>query len=166
MVPHSRNRGTRTNLSLHGSKKYARLFGTSCGGLLHVVCQVRDEKGRRRLHGAFTGGFSAGYYNTVGSKEGACFVTQISDTAQSYIGWTPSTFTSTRGERAKQKAARPEDYMDEEDLKELEESRAAGMQEKVNLLEGTPAESKRRGLVAIDPEEECVHSIPYCLLLP
>lgn len=25
---------------------------------------------RRRLHGAFTGGFSAGYYNTVGSKEG------------------------------------------------------------------------------------------------
>ncbi|ETW78731.1 hypothetical protein HETIRDRAFT_49626, partial [Heterobasidion irregulare TC 32-1] len=101
--------------------------------------EVRDEKGRRRLHGAFTGGFSAGYYNTVGSKE----------------GWTPSTFTSTRGERAKQKAARPEDYMDEEDLKELEESRAAGMQEKINLLEGTPAESKRRGLVAIDPEEEC-----------
>ena len=42
----------------------------------NVVCypsdglQVRDEQGRRRLHGAFTGGFSAGYYNTVGSKEG------------------------------------------------------------------------------------------------
>lgn len=32
--------------------------------------QVRDEKGRRRFHGAFTGGFSAGYFNTVGSKEG------------------------------------------------------------------------------------------------
>jgi hypothetical protein len=31
---------------------------------------VRDEKGRRRFHGAFTGGFSAGYYNSVGSKEG------------------------------------------------------------------------------------------------
>jgi G patch domain-containing protein 1 len=29
---------------------------------------VTDEQGRRRLHGAFTGGFSAGYYNTVGSK--------------------------------------------------------------------------------------------------
>lgn len=27
---------------------------------------VRDENGRRRLHGAFTGGFSAGYWNTVG----------------------------------------------------------------------------------------------------
>lgn len=32
--------------------------------------EVRDDKGRRRFHGAFTGGFSAGYYNTVGSKEG------------------------------------------------------------------------------------------------
>ena len=31
---------------------------------------VTDEQGRRRLHGAFTGGFSAGYGNTVGSKEG------------------------------------------------------------------------------------------------
>lgn len=31
---------------------------------------VTDEQGRRRFHGAFTGGFSAGYYNTVGSKEG------------------------------------------------------------------------------------------------
>ena len=29
---------------------------------------VTDEQGRRRFHGAFSGGFSAGYYNTVGSK--------------------------------------------------------------------------------------------------
>jgi hypothetical protein len=28
--------------------------------------EVRDEQGRRRFHGAFTGGFSAGFYNTVG----------------------------------------------------------------------------------------------------
>lgn len=34
---------------------------------------VKDEKGRyQRFHGAFTGGFSAGYFNTVGSKEGGC----------------------------------------------------------------------------------------------
>jgi hypothetical protein len=39
-----------------------------------------DEKGRRRFHGAFTGGFSAGYYNTVGSAE----------------GWKPATFVSSR----------------------------------------------------------------------
>ena len=30
--------------------------------------EVTDEQGRRRFHGAFTGGFSAGYFNTVGSK--------------------------------------------------------------------------------------------------
>jgi hypothetical protein len=32
--------------------------------------EVRDKEGRQRLHGAFQGGFSAGYFNTVGSKEG------------------------------------------------------------------------------------------------
>jgi G patch domain-containing protein 1 len=32
--------------------------------------EVTDEQGRKRFHGAFTGGFSAGYYNTVGSKVG------------------------------------------------------------------------------------------------
>ena len=37
-------------------------------------------------------------------------------------GWTPSTFVSSRSDRAKQKATRPEDYMDEEDLAELRES--------------------------------------------
>jgi G patch domain-containing protein 1 len=42
--------------------------------------QVTDEQGRRRFHGAFTGGFSAGHYNTVGSVE----------------GWAPQTFVSSR----------------------------------------------------------------------
>lgn len=81
--------------------------------------EVRDEQGRRRFHGAFTGGWSAGYFNTVGSKE----------------GWTPSTFVSSRSRRdaeaggAKQAQARPEDFMDEEDLAELEESRKLGHRE-------------------------------------
>lgn len=30
--------------------------------------EVTDEQGRKRFHGAFTGGYSAGYFNTVGSK--------------------------------------------------------------------------------------------------
>ncbi|XP_030621528.1 G patch domain-containing protein 1 [Chanos chanos] len=64
---------------------------------------VRDEKGRyKRFHGAFTGGFSAGYFNTVGSKE----------------GWTPSSFVSSRQQKAERQNARPEDFMDEEDLSE------------------------------------------------
>ncbi|KAF5502123.1 G patch domain-containing protein 1 [Colletotrichum aenigma] len=66
--------------------------------------EVRDDKGRRRLHGAFTGGWSAGYFNTVGSKE----------------GWTPSTFVSSRTARRNHDPRapdqRPEDYMDDEDL--------------------------------------------------
>ncbi|KAK6957156.1 hypothetical protein Daesc_002442 [Daldinia eschscholtzii] len=72
--------------------------------------EVRDERGRKRLHGAFTGGWSAGYFNTVGSKE----------------GWTPSTFVSSRTNRRKDdkapKQQRPEDFMDEEDLTDAAEA--------------------------------------------
>ncbi|OTB03672.1 hypothetical protein M426DRAFT_321597 [Hypoxylon sp. CI-4A] len=72
--------------------------------------EVRDERGRKRLHGAFTGGWSAGYFNTVGSKE----------------GWTPSTFVSSRASRRKDDAGktqqRPEDFMDDEDLADADEA--------------------------------------------
>ncbi|KAG5932490.1 hypothetical protein E4U53_001306 [Claviceps sorghi] len=73
---------------------------------------VRDEKGRRRLHGAFTGGWSAGYFNTVGSKE----------------GWTPSTFVSSRAAKRQDGTTsatiqqRAEQYMDEEDLADAAEA--------------------------------------------
>nr|XP_023646196.1 G patch domain-containing protein 1 isoform X10 [Paramormyrops kingsleyae] len=64
---------------------------------------VKDEKGRfKRFHGAFTGGFSAGYFNTVGSKE----------------GWAPSTFVSSRQQKAGKVNSRPEDFMDDEDFSE------------------------------------------------
>ncbi|KAF2862859.1 DUF1604-domain-containing protein [Piedraia hortae CBS 480.64] len=61
--------------------------------------EVRDERGRKRLHGAFTGGWSAGYFNTVGSKE----------------GWTPASFVSSRSNR-NQLTQNVEDFMDDEDL--------------------------------------------------
>ena len=51
-----------------------------------------------RFHGAFTGGFSAGYFNSVGTKE----------------GWTPKTFVSSRNQRAESKLSKPQDYMDDE----------------------------------------------------
>ena len=60
---------------------------------------VTDENGKRRFHGAFTGGFSAGYWNSVGSKE----------------GWRPAEFKSSRSDR-KQVQQKPQDYMDDEDL--------------------------------------------------
>jgi G patch domain-containing protein 1 len=62
-----------------------------------------DAQGRRRFHGAFTGGFSAGFYNTVGSLE----------------GWTPSEFKSTRQDKAQNKSQKPEDFMDDEDIGEF-----------------------------------------------
>lgn len=65
--------------------------------------EVRDEEGRRRFHGAFTGGFSAGYYNTVGTKE----------------GWTPQTFTSSRKNRAEMKKQSIYSFLDEEDIKDM-----------------------------------------------
>jgi len=61
--------------------------------------EVTDAQGRRRFHGAFTGGFSAGYFNSVGTEE----------------GWAPRTFSSSRGNRASAVQQRPEDFMDEED---------------------------------------------------
>jgi len=71
--------------------------------------EVRDEKGRKRLHGAFTGGFSAGYFNTVGSKE----------------GWSTSQFRSSRSEKTiittEQNSRKKQDvmdFMDEEDIKD------------------------------------------------
>ena len=72
-----------------------------------------DAQGRARFHGAFEGGFSAGYFNTVGSKE----------------GWTPSAFRSSRGARdADRRPERPrvaEDYMDDDEREALQASRAS-----------------------------------------
>ena len=66
---------------------------------------VRDWKGRRRFHGAFTGGFSAGYYNTVSTEK----------------GWIPSQFVSSKSEKWDKNLlkSKPEDFMDDEDLSEF-----------------------------------------------
>ena len=39
------------------------------------------------------------------------------------IGWAPSTFKSSRNDRGSKKVMRPEDFMDDEDMAELQESR-------------------------------------------
>ncbi|XP_053679549.1 G patch domain-containing protein 1 homolog [Anopheles nili] len=65
---------------------------------------VLDSNGKRRFHGAFTGGFSAGYWNTVGSEE----------------GWKPTEFKSSRKEKfSSVRQQNPMDFMDEEDLGEF-----------------------------------------------
>jgi hypothetical protein len=60
---------------------------------------VTDEQGRTRFHGAFTGGFSAGYFNTVGSSE----------------GFKPTQFVSSRSRRADVSIRSVANYMDEGD---------------------------------------------------
>ncbi|KAF3612433.1 G patch domain-containing protein [Capsicum annuum] len=74
--------------------------------------EVTDEEGRRRFHGAFTGGFSAGYYNTVGSKE----------------GWTPQTFTSSRKNRAEVKQQSLLNFLDDDEKAEMEGRLGTSMQ--------------------------------------
>ncbi|KAJ2722359.1 hypothetical protein GGI07_003383 [Coemansia sp. Benny D115] len=60
-----------------------------------------DGKPKDYSRDAFKGGYTAGYYGTVGSKE----------------GWAPTaSFVSSRDNRAKYQGMRVEDYMDEEDL--------------------------------------------------
>jgi G patch domain-containing protein 1 len=92
--------------------------------------EATDERGRKRFHGAFTGGFSAGYFNTVGSKE----------------GWTPATFVSSRSNRAKDQKPqqRREDFMDEEDLAAQEESKQFSTADAFSGLGSTVGDSMRR----------------------
>lgn len=74
--------------------------------LLPLFCfKAVSRQGHKRFHGAFEGGFSAGYFNTVGSKE----------------GWTPSEFRSSRrgddgSGRQPATTQSIQDFMDEEDL--------------------------------------------------
>ncbi|KAF2156121.1 DUF1604-domain-containing protein [Myriangium duriaei CBS 260.36] len=97
--------------------------------------EVRDERGRKRLHGAFTGGFSAGYFNTVGSKE----------------GWTPSTFVSSRSDRKKDGTTttqqRPEDFMDDEDIADMQESQKLQTQSDFAGFGSTAEHGARQGLM-------------------
>lgn len=75
------------------------------------------------------------YFNSVGSKE----------------GWTPATFVSSRQNRAKDAHAqvseqqqRPEDFMDEEDLREAEEARQLNTTGDFAGFGSTDADSTRR----------------------
>ncbi|CAD7932979.1 unnamed protein product, partial [Amoebophrya sp. A25] len=60
---------------------------------------VAKARGEAVFHGAFTGGFSAGYFNSVDTKE----------------GFVPKQFTSKRGQERAKPAGTVEDLLDEED---------------------------------------------------
>ncbi|KAK9278310.1 hypothetical protein L1049_027875 [Liquidambar formosana] len=89
--------------------------------------EVRDEEGRRRFHGAFTGGYSAGYYNTVGSKE----------------GWAPQSFTSSRKSRAEVKQQSIFNFLDDDERTEME-GRSLGTSLQFDTFGFTAAEIARK----------------------
>ena len=95
-----------------------------------------DERGRRRFHGAFTGGFSAGYFNTVGSKE----------------GWQPTRFKSSRDAPTKTRrvAQSTKDFMDEEELEEYERNKVRTKEEYNAFVN----EEMMAGFRRIEEEEE------------
>ncbi|EYU41032.1 hypothetical protein ABFS82_07G095700 [Erythranthe guttata] len=89
--------------------------------------EVTDEEGRRRFHGAFTGGYSAGYYNSVGSKE----------------GWTPQTFTSSRKNRAEVTKQSIYNFLDEDEKADME-GRSVGTSMQFDTFGFTAAEIARK----------------------
>jgi G patch domain-containing protein 1 len=93
----------------------------------------KDNK-RQKLHGAFQGGFSAGYYNTVGSKE----------------GWKPKQFTSSKSSNFTQTKT---DFMDEEDYKEFGH---VLINEEYAELGSTERELNRQKLKGIEIEEDFI----------
>eukprot|EP00438_Fugacium_kawagutii_P032876 Skav216135 [mRNA] locus=scaffold1946:355431:361290:+ [translate_table: standard] len=78
----------------------------------------RQARGERTFYGAFEGGFSAGYWGTVGSKEGWEPASFSSSAAAQYatrpLQRSPCT-TGGRSKRHADAAPRVEDYMDEEE---------------------------------------------------
>ncbi|KAG2667261.1 hypothetical protein I3760_15G105100 [Carya illinoinensis] len=89
--------------------------------------EVTDEEGRRRFHGAFTGGFSAGYYNTVGSEK----------------GWAPQSFVSSRKNRAEVKQQSILNFLDEDEKAELD-GQSLGTSMKFDTFGFTAAELARK----------------------
>lgn len=78
--------------------------------------------------------------------------TPIHAATDSLPGWAPSTFVSSRNDRAKAKVAKPEDYMDEEDLQEMKE-RMLVSGEQGNLAGAGPS-AAQEGAEGFD--NECV----------
>ncbi|KAJ1881865.1 hypothetical protein LPJ57_001322 [Coemansia sp. RSA 486] len=90
-----------------------------------------DGKPKGYSRDAFKGGFTAGYHNTVGSKE----------------GWQPAAgFASSRSSRSEFRQLRPEDFMDEEDLVDLRESQKIAVAESFSKSAVGAAHSQMSGL--------------------
>lgn len=91
------------NLAIPNSKKSLKVWDQV----------VVDDHGRRRFHGAFTGGFSAGHFNTVDTPE----------------GWKPSQFQSSRASRHQGEGQKVQDFMDDEDYENVTSDQTTTIQQ-------------------------------------
>lgn len=105
---------------------------------------VTDTEGRRRFHGAFTGGFSAGYFNSVGTKE----------------GWQPATFVSSRSQKLEQRSQRPEDFMDDEDMGEFGIAPKRITTKEEFLSQGSELQNRRKRVVTSEGSEGIIPGGP------
>lgn len=113
--------------------------------------EVYDSEGRRRFHGAFTGGFSAGYYNTVGSEEGwkpSQFVSQRATAKASQPTSADSTSRAAPPPKARRNATQQlSDLMDDEDREDFghKVTLAAGPGTRSGVLHGAAAAASGDG---------------------
>lgn len=88
---------------------------------------VYDEDGRRLFHGAFKGGWDAGYNNSVGTKE----------------GFTPlGVIKSSRDKKANIQRQKIEDFLDEEDLEDMKLGDKSGFITNPNFSFGTQSDQQ------------------------
>ena len=93
-------------------REYSCVFsGRKASKLVDLSSSTYGYDGKR-FHGAFTGGFNAGFYNTVGSVEGKWYLNLEEEIIFLLIGWRPSEFKSSRADRAEKRSYEPEDFMD------------------------------------------------------
>ena len=87
-------------------------------------------------------------------KKACAFMHLTCRTLKPLSGWAPSTFKSSRTERAKQKTLRPEDFMDEEDIAELRDSQTLVLQSEEVDIAGRYAGDLASRSLAADGEPE------------
>jgi len=109
---------------------------------------VYDEQGRQRFHGAFTGGFSAGYYNTVGSKE----------------GFTPKSYHRSREQRAAPVSQSITDFMDAEDLADMDFGGRSGGRLKIASDFARPKPDSRSETSRKDSDSSLPLLVPFELI--
>ena len=113
-----------------------RFFGTE-----RESRETRDPRGQKRLHGAFTGGFSAGYDNTCGSA----------------LSWKPSQ------DRTRKQSV--EDFMDDDELEEYNKTVLTTKQQ-YDTFGKAAGEKMKRELARVSDRAGGVLAVPNVMVAP